>query len=142
MMLRRQCSMVPVTWLTNTRERHATHRLPELQRLGEVSREPGFPMEVSAGQTSVTKPCMLLENVGTTAICRENTSTRDANGGKPTGTPNDNIVMGPALAVQVTSQHGGWCGVDVRWFQTVVPKQVLTSFDKFQRIVCVYHVFR
>ena len=45
----------------STRERDATHRQREFKSLKEVSRDAGFPMTVSLGQTFVTKPFMLLE---------------------------------------------------------------------------------
>ena len=66
-------------------------------------------MTVSVGQTFVTKPSMLLENLGITTICREYTSARDAKGCQPVGIIDDNTDIGPALDVQVTLLYGRYC---------------------------------
>ena len=72
----------------------------------EMSREAWFPMTVSIGQTLVTKPSMLRENVGVTTIRRAVTSSRDAKRQQLVRIVHDNTVIGPALDAQETIQHG------------------------------------
>ena len=51
----------------------------------------------------------VIGNWGITTGCREYTCARDAKGSRPTGTLNENIIIGPALEVQVTSPYGRYC---------------------------------
>ena len=105
-------------------------------KIGRSFKRSWVPYGSLSGTNICDETVHFTRNVGSNAICRENTSTRDANGGKPGETPNDNIVMGPALDVQVTSQHGGWWRVDERWFQNK-SSQALTNSKELS----VYHVW-
>ena len=90
------------------RERDSTHRMPECKRTVEVPREAGFLFIVSVGQTCVTKPSMLFENLGFPTIGREYGKYKGCKS-QLIGIVADNTVIGPALDVQVTLQYGRYC---------------------------------